>query len=323
MSVDVRAYRRLLHAYPHRWRARRGEELLTVLVQDAEDRGRETPTFGDVLDLLTRGLEARIDAAFRGVPHELRSRAARLALVSASGLSVVLLLIAELPLPFSAGTVPPGFATLGPVMTVGVGVYAGWLVAGLALLAGRRGAARLTAAVTALLTVAVVPFAALTGTPRPPLYLLAVLVGFGVVASSSRLDGGRSTQALGFTAALLVAAALVRGRPANDLWDRRLGNYRWAADVYWVGYFAPWFTGAALAVALFLTIRGRPWLAATAVATLPWMYLSVFATMNRSHQEYLTGAALLTAAVLGVLAVWTIASRIGLRVISDRQPPPG
>jgi hypothetical protein len=137
-------------------------------------------------------------------------------------------LVAELPLPFSAGTVPPGFATLGPVMTVGVVAYAGWLVAGLALLAGRRGAARLTAAMTTLLTVAVVPFAALTGAPRPPLYLLAVLVGFGVVASSGRPDGGRSMQAIGFTAAVLVTAALVRGRPTYDLSPMACWTGDWA-----------------------------------------------------------------------------------------------
>jgi hypothetical protein len=55
----LRRYRRLMLVYPRWYRAERGLELLTTLLDDAPP-GRRRPTLGDAADLVRGGLRARI-----------------------------------------------------------------------------------------------------------------------------------------------------------------------------------------------------------------------------------------------------------------------
>jgi hypothetical protein len=57
MGLEAR-YRRLLLAYPRHYRHRRGNEILTTLM-DGADPARERPELADVLDILRGGMKAR------------------------------------------------------------------------------------------------------------------------------------------------------------------------------------------------------------------------------------------------------------------------
>ncbi|RZU49180.1 hypothetical protein EV385_0916 [Krasilnikovia cinnamomea] len=190
MSTDetlARAYRRLLFAYPRRYRRDRERELIDTYLEAGSDRRR--PSAGDAADLFLGGVRQRLRAAgLSGVVDGLPI-AAVLALATAAAISVHFLLSFESATPGSLWRVRP-FTSLAGL------VYVGWLLTALTAVVWPGRPARLAAAGTfgLLGAVTVVAVARPPAVSLPPFVLLP----------------------------LLVLGALAIAQPANPSWSLRL-----------------------------------------------------------------------------------------------------
>jgi hypothetical protein len=265
-----RRYRRLLVAYPAGYRERRADEIVATYL-DAVPPGRTSPTPADAADVVAAGLRQRLgpvaaDLAAGG------TLAGPVALALAAGLSGFLWITVEArPL------------TLGPV------AYAAWLLAltGRVLLPYRyrRWPVGLALAVTAL----VIPAAVLTGTGRPPLWVVLALFGFGALALAAPSGGPGSAPADGVTVrtdgvtarAALVTGALATAALAKALLAAQLPVARWSTGYYQpaialsglvVAAAVAGLAGGALA-ALRQRRPARPWLWAALLLALPGGWL--------------------------------------------------
>src|SRR5688572_18858499 len=149
MTPLERRWRRLLLAYPPGYRAERGDEILSTLLDEARP-GQRYPTFRDAIDLLVHAIRRRA-----GVTADFDAGlaiAAPWALAIAAGISA-----------FVWWQVEPLIPTVGPA------VYAAWVLAALA--------ARKLVVAMAIAVTAVAPFAALsTSAERPPLWIVIPLI---------------------------------------------------------------------------------------------------------------------------------------------------
>ncbi|MCF0097125.1 hypothetical protein [Micromonospora sp. MH99] len=176
MSDLERRYLWLLLAYPAEYRRSRGAEIVGTYL-DLATPGRRWPAPADAADLLRGGLRQRVRAA--GVIHLVPGvrLAAVVALFTATMLAGMWTVLELRP-------APPGFGepSVGPFVSLGIVAWVGWLFAAAAqaLTPGRW--RRHAVALAVLLTVALVPAAALTDLPRPPLFVLLPQVGLGLVA---------------------------------------------------------------------------------------------------------------------------------------------
>ncbi|MFG1917601.1 hypothetical protein [Micromonospora sp. NPDC048898] len=177
MTELERRYLRLLRAYPVDYRRSRGAEIVGTYLELA-DPGRRWPSPADAADVVRAGLRQRVRATgAAGFLPGVRLAAA-LALLTATALAGVWMVLELRPAP-TAGF---GAPTLGPFISLGIGAWTAWGLAALvhALAPGRW--ARRAVAFAVLLTAALVPVAALTGLPRPPLFVLLPQLGLGLVA---------------------------------------------------------------------------------------------------------------------------------------------
>ncbi len=143
-------FRRVLGLLPRRYRLRRGEEMLAVMLDMAQDEGRERPSLGETLSVIA--LSLRLRAGAPGSSPRARSVGAAMRLITLLGLVLQVAVQAQsLAVGLSAATVDNG-AEFG---LVGVGHAAAFVaVSGLlfpplalaALLGGRRRTATLLAA---------------------------------------------------------------------------------------------------------------------------------------------------------------------------------
>jgi hypothetical protein len=188
--VLARRYRVLLRCYPAAYRRRWGDEVLGVLLDESRP-GQRWPAVRVAADLVRCGLRRWLrEDAVPGLGPGLRA-AAPVALALAVGLSAFLLV--------SGGLSAPG-GTLAPV------AYGCWLAAGVgAVTLPATARYDLLAAATAA-TVLVVPAAAVLGTGRPPLWAVAVLGLYGVIALA-----GHATAAPAATRRRALAAAATVG----------------------------------------------------------------------------------------------------------------
>ncbi|MFI7609571.1 hypothetical protein ACIBTV_31270 [Micromonospora sp. NPDC049366] len=176
MTDLERRYLRLLGAYPTEYRRSRGAEIVGTYLDLARPDQR-WPSAADAADLVRGGLRQRLRAAgavdlIPGV-----RLAAVLAFLTATALAAAWSLLELRPAP--AGL---GMPTAGPFVSLGIGAWTVWLLAAVvhALAPGRW--TRRTVAAAVLLTVALVPAAALVDLPRPPLFVLVPQVALGLVA---------------------------------------------------------------------------------------------------------------------------------------------
>ena len=138
-----RQYRRLLRCYPRSWRQHREEEVVSLLLEQAAAEQRSTVGVRAAIDLIGHGIEARIDTALRWLPWRLREQVAMAALVVAAGLSLIML-VGEI---IGAHHRPPAeeissyglYFISGPFLTIGVGMYFGYMTAALPLRGGTCG----------------------------------------------------------------------------------------------------------------------------------------------------------------------------------------
>jgi hypothetical protein len=199
-----RRYHRLLMAYPARYRAERGEEIVATLLEAAPP-GRRWPTAREAVDLLGSGLVARL--GFGHVPALAAGAAiaAPVALAAAGGLGAFEWVPAVgLPPYYSQPPdvlEPGGLARLvwpvvalaaaaaprvGRVLIAGGLVLTGWV-------ASTYVAAGLYGSLGALAMLAVFGLIAAIGWPRPagPAHRLTVALGVPVVLAATMLVGIR------------------------------------------------------------------------------------------------------------------------------------
>ncbi|GAB3985190.1 GlsB/YeaQ/YmgE family stress response membrane protein [Plantactinospora veratri] len=177
VSPLERRYRRLLRAYPSRYRSSRGDELVGTYL-DLVDPDRRRPSRHDAVDVLRGGLRQRLrEQGALGLAAALPI-AATIAVSTLGALAAFLLIQVEFTnLP--AHVLP---AQVGPAQTLGVFLWIGWLLAALATTVLPAGWARRGIAAAILLTLAAIPAAPLSGLPRPPLYVLVPVLAFGLTA---------------------------------------------------------------------------------------------------------------------------------------------
>ncbi|RKN50914.1 hypothetical protein [Micromonospora endolithica] len=284
-----RRYRRLLRAYPGDYRRERGDEIVgTYLEVAGPDRRRPSPA--DAADLVRGGLRQRLRAV--GAPDLAPGvrLAALLAFLTATPLAAAWMVL-EQHTPPAAGPLtaawlaqgqhtPPAVWNapyVGPFLSLGVGVWLVWLLAVLPLALGSvRWTRRLTGAAV-LATVAVLPLAALTGLPRPPLFVLLPQVALGLVALAlpERLPTAARLLPLVAVGAAAVAAPNLLPR-AEDFY---VSYYGWTAS-----QILPWAAAALLVTVLLigvgLAVRGdlrAGWAGVVLATPLGLMSLHVFA----------------------------------------------
>ncbi|MEU5782039.1 hypothetical protein [Micromonospora lupini] len=212
MTDLERRYLRLLRAYPAEYRRSRGAEIVGTYL-DLAAPGRRWPSPADAADLLRGGLRQRVRAAGAVDLMPGVRLAAAVALLTATALAGMWTVLELRPAP--PGTGEP---SIGPFVSLGMVTWVGWLLAGAAqaLTPGRWHRRAVAGAV--LLTVALVPAAALTGLPRPPLFVLVPQVGLGLVAlgvSRERQVSLRVTPLVAAVAGLSLGASLTPSRFAE------------------------------------------------------------------------------------------------------------
>ncbi|MEV4822923.1 hypothetical protein [Micromonospora sp. NPDC049274] len=215
MTDLERRYLRLLRAYPAEYRRSRGAEIVGTYL-DLAAPGRRWPSLADAADLLRGGLRQRIRAAGATDLMPGVRLAAAVALLTASTLAGMWTVLELRP-------APPGFGepSVGPFVSLGMVTWVGWLLAAVAqaLTPGRWHRRAVAAAL--LLTVALVPAAALTGLPRPPLFVLLPQVGLGLVALGVSGDRPVSLRVMPLVAAVAGLAFAV-----SSAWDSFAWTYR-------------------------------------------------------------------------------------------------
>lgn len=294
------SYRRLLRAYPEKWRDERGEEMLAVLLEWAPDH-QTRPSRSEALDVVWNGLRARVAAAIGWFPRELQARVGLLSLGSGAALSAYCLLFGEYVVPDLREHT---LLSLGPVYSAGSLLYVLWLVATALTVTGvlrnlRRVAATLLSAIAALATVHLLSPGLVT---MPPMYLLALFGGLGIFAllsprATTKLDRGvlgLVVVALGLGISGMSAGNALSGWGGYAFYRGTVPNL---ADGAWLIVLAYWLTGA------IASGFSRGWLRAGVVASLPWIYFSMVPTASRYPDLVigLVGGAGLLALLLGAM----------------------
>ncbi|MFG3420480.1 hypothetical protein [Micromonospora sp. NPDC048063] len=221
MTDLERRYLRLLLAYPADYRRARGAEIVGTYL-DLAGPERRWPSPADAADLLRGGLRQRLRAAGAADLIPGVRLAAVLAFLTATALAAAWSVLELHPPPARWG-VP----SAGPFVSLGIGVWAAWLLAAAvhAVAPGRW--TRRAVALALLLTAAVVPVAALAGLPRPPLYVLLPQVGLGLLALGLPERLPVAVRAMPLLAVVAAGVAQVNLLPRNDLF---VNTYGWTAS---------------------------------------------------------------------------------------------
>lgn len=223
MSDLERRYLRLVRTcYPAGYRDARATEIVgTYLAMSAPDR--RWPSVADVTDVAAGGLRQRLRAiGATGIGPGARL-AAPLALLTATFLAGSWAVL-ELS-PWTTAWL--GFRQDGSPVTLGLGVWAAWLLTAVVHAAAPGRWTRRAIGLALVLTVAVVPLAAVVDLSRPPLFVLLPQLCLGLVALGvpSRPPGRlRLLPVAGAVAALPVATTFARYGETLSL-----GYYGWPA----------------------------------------------------------------------------------------------
>jgi hypothetical protein len=178
--------------YPADYRRTRGSELVdTYLSLAAPDRRRPSPA--DIADLAAGGLRQHLRTE-RGLGSGFRL-AGLLALTTATACATGWAILEAL------APTPSWSSQVGPFLSLAVAAWAAWLLAAVVYLAASGRWFRWAAGLAVLVTAGIVPSAALTGLPRPPLSVLLPQIVLGVVTL------GAAGQRLWWVRLMPIAAA--------------------------------------------------------------------------------------------------------------------
>ena len=228
MSDLERRYLRLVRiCYPAGYRDERGTEIAdTYLALSAP--GRRWPSAADVIDVAGGGLRQRLRAVgATGIGPGLRL-AATPALCTATALAGGWAVLELNPWT----TAWFGFELRDTSVSLGAGVWAAWLLAAVVHVVASGRWTRLAIGLALILTVAVVPLAAVIDQFRPPVFVLLAQTCLGLVALGvpGRLPVWlRVLPLTGAAAALPVAAGFAYTTFAYHRGDDSHGYYGWPA----------------------------------------------------------------------------------------------
>ena len=275
-------YRSALRWYPRAWRVENADAIVGTMLDQADAEARDVPRSGELRNLATSGIAARIE---RFAPQAVRDRVATIALALGFTSSLIMFVFAEWApfattgpwnnwrLPGEVAYVP---ATLfetsgfGPFASANVVVYALWIV-GFALAIFRFSH---TAAVSIALTIPVLIW--INSLPRydEVVSMRVSTLGFIILGGLALLVAigrpvrvGRPAIGLTVASALLALVAVLALNP--PIWDGRLWAYipvsMLNAPLLWVLMV---FAGIQFAV-----LRRRAWSAALLISSVPWAIL--------------------------------------------------
>ncbi|GIH07839.1 hypothetical protein Rhe02_59060 [Rhizocola hellebori] len=253
MTPLERRCRRLLLAYPPGYRAERGDEIVSTLLDEARP-GQRYPTLRDAIDLLIHATRRRV-----GVTADFDAGlaiAAPWALAIAAGISA-----------FVWWQVEPLIPTVGPA------VYAAWV---LAAMVARRFAVAMAVAITAI-----APFAALsTSAERPPLWIVVPLIVLGLITCGGMLKPTAEQRLNIVASAAAIAVTCAPIKPALP------GYYQ--PVLTRVGIVVAVGVLAMMTLAL---RRGRPYLYAALLLAVPAAWFGPIDAVNwQIGLDYVTAA---------------------------------
>ncbi len=274
-AVLERRCRLLLRAYPPEYRAERGEEILSTLL-DGMPAGRRAPGLADAVDLVGNGLRLRWGlVGIAGLDAGL-TLAAPVAVALAAGISGFAWWRVE---PTAVG-VYSGQAFLGTFRTLGPIAYALWLLAALGWVVLRPVPRRAMIGFAVAVTLALPIVTPLTTVDRPPLWVVMALAVFGLLA----LAGAGSSRAT-LDARLMVpfgALGIAVGASTVSTVASSGGNaagYYYQPTIARVGTVVTATVAVLAAVAVVRQVRRKgsaAWLWAAALLGLPAGWLGPF-----------------------------------------------
>jgi len=319
MNGLERRYRRLMRLYPAWYRAQREEEMVGMLLDGAGPDQRR-PGLGEACGLVVHGLETRFDLAEGGALGRWAGQAASPSLGAAAALSLAALIFGEL-VPGPGYWVP--VARFGPFLTVGWVCYLAWIIAALIDMGTASRWQRPATAAAVAVTVLTVPVGDAVAAGRPPLFILAALISLGLPAlvrpewTRSRPELRPVMVAVAATVAILTATGVAAGLTQP---------YQWPLNIAQVGFYQIWLTvlaawapvavaGALAAAAVLSVAKQRSLAVALAVATLPWLVISIGHAPRHSTE-------LVSAAVLGLIVAATGTRGAANQArLNHREPP--
>jgi len=281
-AAYARGCRALLLAYPRTYRAERGEEILSTLLDSAVP-GQCLPRAADAADVVAAGLRVRLGTPSMAGFDAGLAAAAPIALALAAGISAFAWWRVE---PVGSGpSVAPAF--LGLFRTIGPLAYLAWLIAALARVLLPVTASRIAIGLAIGATIALPAVSGVTSYDRPPLWVVMALSVFGVLAFAGSPIGTRPSVderigvAVGAVGVAVVSSALV------ELWPPAGGGfgYYYQPTIARVGAVVAGTVGGVAAYALVKAARSsdaqakkaaQPWLWATALLGLPAGWLGPF-----------------------------------------------
>jgi hypothetical protein len=280
-----------LRAYPRAYRAERGNEVMTTLVESTETASWWS-VGADGLDLIVQGMRVRMALGPDRYAGRVLMLAALPGFVMAAAYAVVQLAFGEV-----APTLPTHF---GPFQTVGAAVYFVWILGALGALVKPRYQQRL-AAICILASAVSVPvgdafFA------RPLLRVLVVLVGLGLpslLAPSADLRSSRSrTVAAG--AGIITLSLLIPLAASGE--STRFPVPFSPMEMFRLDHYLPYVAAAGAAAARALVIvRRTDLLGAGALVFAPWFVAGAVSPYYGGPRWSNNG---FDALVLCIVAVW-------------------
>ena len=194
--------------YPADYRRTRGSELVdTYLSLAAPDRRRPSPA--DIADLAAGGLRQHLRTA-RGLGPGFRL-AGLLALTTATACATWWAILEAL------APTPSWSSQVGPFLSLAVAAWATWLLAAVVYLAATGRWFRWAVSLAILVTAGIVPAAALTGLPRPPLSVLLPQIALGVVALGATGQRLWRVRLMPIAAAAAILPIAIGTAPTLDL----------------------------------------------------------------------------------------------------------
>lgn len=238
--------------------------MVGILLDVAEEEGRERPRRAEMLDLAAHGLGARFSAVF---PANSRDHAASFALATGVAWSLVYFIVQDW-MPWNPRAHAFALDPFGPFNSAGVLVTALWVLAGVLVFARRGTAARFSTLGAAALAVVLIVVQSPSSSeyavvyPSPDRVTFVLLAGLGLVAAVGKPRRKWTTAASGtgwfaaLSGALLimnqldtVSVPLAAGRPS---WYDFFNRYLWAD-----GLLAPSVVGILIVVALSAAVAFR------------------------------------------------------------------
>jgi len=306
--------RRLLLAYPRDYRAQRGDEIVSTML-DAMPAGRRWPDPADAADVVAGGLRYRLGTASLVGFDEGLALAAPVALSLAAGIAGFAWWRVE---PVTAGAALGGEPLFGLFRTLGPVAYAFWLLAAVGWAVLRPAPSRVLIAVSIAVTLALPAVAPLTGVDRPPLWVMAALAVFGLLAlvGSAPASGGyRSTLDGRLSVPAGAVAVTVAASTVVTLWapGTEAYGYYYQPTLARVGTVVTATVAVVAAIAIARQVRRRGaggWLWAAALLGLPAGWMGPF------DSEGLRTAATDTTPHFGRLAQVVLASCVAVTTIA-------